>query len=122
MLRILIVDDDQAVGEYVLETARSLGYGAWTCSSAEEALAFVRDWHPDVVITDYQLPGTDGLGLALKLRNDYQIPVVLMSGNSEASGRARELGIGFISKPFNSQELKGALVNANSDCLPQDAG
>lgn len=109
MPRILIVDDDQAVLEYVLETARSLGYGAWACGSAEEALAFVRDWHPDLVITDYQLPGMDGLGLALKLRKDYQTPVILMSGNSEASSRARELGIGFVSKPFNVQELKTML-------------
>ena len=115
MRKILIVDDDQAVREYVLETARSLGYGAWTCGSAEEALAFVRDWHPDVVIADYQLPGMDGIGLVLKVRSDYQTPVVLMSGNPEAANRARELGIGFIGKPFNMHELKTVLGFANSE-------
>ncbi|MCI0720791.1 MAG: response regulator [Acidobacteria bacterium] len=115
MPRILIVDDDQAIQEYVLETARSLGYGAWACSSAEEALAFVRDWHPDVVITDYELLGTDGLGLAVKLRGEYETLAVLMSGNPDAGNRAREVGIGFIGKPFNIQELRRLLGAWNSE-------
>lgn len=114
MPTILIVDDDQAVRDYVVETARSLGYGAWACSSAEEAVAFVRDWHPDVVITDYELPGTDGLGLAVKLRGEYETPAVLMSGNPDAGNRARDLGIGFIGKPFNIQELRTLLRLCNS--------
>jgi CheY-like chemotaxis protein len=117
-VRILIVDDDQAVREYVLEAVRSLGYGAWACVSAEEALMFVHDWHPDVVIADYQLPGMDGIGLAKKLRGDHKTCVVLMSGSAELTSRARELGIGFIRKPFTIQELKTALGCANSDSLP----
>lgn len=118
MAGILIVDDDQAVREYTLEAARSLGYAAWACVSAEEALMFVHDWHPDVVIADYQLPGMDGIGLAMKLRGDRQIRVVLMSGSSEATNSARELGIGFIGKPFSIQELKTALEFANLESSP----
>lgn len=106
MARILIVDDDEAVREYLLQAVRSLGHGAWGCSSGEEALSFIHDWRPDVVLTDYQLPGLNGVELAVKVNSQYHARVVLMSGGSDPARSAQELGMTFVRKPLGVEELK----------------
>ena len=117
MTRILIVVADYLVSEEVSQAVRSLGCDTWTCGVAEEALEFTSDWSPDVVIVDYRLPGMSGAELATLLCLDSRVRVVLMSRGREATDKAAELGIPFLSRPFGVQELKSVLRSEEGEAV-----
>ena len=113
--RILIVDDEQAVGEYMRDLLESWGLEAVFAPGAEQArAAFAKNERGfDVVITDQTMPRTTGLELARELvaaRPD--LPVILYSGFNEARAKAESDGSAVravINKPIDPQQLLGLL-------------
>ncbi len=115
-MRVLLVDDDP---EILLVAATVLsGSGEFQVSqagSAEEALELARLNPPEVVITDYQLPGMNGSQLLERLRADpdlAHIPAIFLTGKTDPSEveELLELGAqGVIGKPFNPLELVGRI-------------
>ncbi|WP_028575658.1 sigma-54-dependent transcriptional regulator [Desulfonatronovibrio hydrogenovorans] len=69
--RILIVEDDQELGNLLKEEVLDHGLEARWTGSAEEAAQIMEKWLPDMVITDLRLPGANGLDLLLKTHRDY---------------------------------------------------
>jgi CheY-like chemotaxis protein len=96
MPSVLVVDDspvDRRLARTLLEKQPDLTVGA--VAHAAEALAWVAHQAPDIVVTDLQMPGMDGLELVRTLRGQYPLmPVVLMTayGNEEIAVRAFEQG------------------------------
>ena len=81
VLRLLVVDDEPAVGSMVRRVVRTSGYETVTATSADEALEFLRSQQFDIVLSDLGLgTGMDGLGLAECVRREWHIPFVLASG------------------------------------------
>lgn len=77
--RVLVVDDEENVGLVVQQGLNKLpNYTVKLARSAEQALAFCREAPFDLMITDYQMPGTDGMALASEIRKMYPQMVVLM--------------------------------------------
>jgi type IV pilus assembly protein PilB len=103
--RILVVDDDQALRELLEETLRSEGYDVTTAANGQEALASVHRDHPDLVLTDLQMPVLDGLELLKRLRKDLstcQIPVVFLTVLESLDSETRALDLGaddYVAKP-----------------------
>ena len=114
-LRILVVDDEPAVREVAVAVLESLGFGAESAIDAREALLRLADpaFAPVAVLTDFQMPGLDGLGLAREIRRRRPgLPVIVASGRFEETAITGLRGLGvteLLPKPFEEARLVEAL-------------
>ncbi|MFW5927183.1 MAG: sigma-54-dependent transcriptional regulator [Wenzhouxiangella sp.] len=76
--RIMVVEDDRALGELLVEELEAEGHAASSWESAEAALDAIDEFEPDLVVSDLQLPGADGLELLEAVRNRHAAPAVVM--------------------------------------------
>lgn len=105
MKKILIVDDDVYIGDMLEEMLIREKYGVWRAYSGTEALLFLEEKKPDLVLLDLMLPGLQGEELLPKIDG---IPVIVISAKSEVSGKVKLLLQGasdYITKPFEMEEL-----------------
>ena len=110
-LRILIVDDDLSMRKILYRILENGGYDVLSASSGAEAVAIFRKSSPrvDLLITDYNMPGMNGLELGRECSAlNAALPVLYISGNhpdqqlrSEIDRRNR----GFLAKPFRREDL-----------------
>jgi len=114
---ILVVEDHEDVRMAVRMSLAMSGYNVVEASSAEEALeALGRP--PDLVLLDLTLPRMTGFELLEKIRSSQDLDgtaVIVASGHAggDVARKARELGAtGFLTKPFNVEELDGAVRRA----------
>ncbi|MDR5710479.1 MAG: response regulator transcription factor [Armatimonadota bacterium] len=108
MVRVLVVDDDEAIlgllGSYL---ARE-GFEVQTAGDGQAALAAFRTFRPDVVVLDVLLPGLDGLEVLRRLRAEGEPYVILLTAKSEELDRVVGLELGaddYVTKPFSPREL-----------------
>ncbi|MFP4207477.1 MAG: sigma-54-dependent transcriptional regulator [Wenzhouxiangella sp.] len=85
---ILVVEDDAALAELLVEELEAEGYIARACPNAEAGLEWARQRQPDLVVSDLQLPGRDGLALIDDLRTLDGPPAILMISAYGTVGRA----------------------------------
>ena len=107
-MRILIVDDDEAILQLVSIHLEQAGYDVTKASNAEAALAFLQQQEMDLAIVDVMMPGMDGFELAKIVTKEYEIPVILLTakGQIEDKEKGFEQGIDdYIVKPFETKEL-----------------
>ena len=110
--RVLIVDDDPAVRDSIHEFLTIMDYQAFKVSSAEEAMAFLRKKHVDVIITDIIMDGMDGLDLTRFIKDHYDSDVIVITGYTgdytyeEAINRGAD---DFVFKPVKFEELQRRL-------------
>jgi len=107
--QILIVEDEPAAREALVELLDALGYGAIAVGSAEEAVALAETAAFDVLLTDLVLPGASGAELAKRLCGRWpELRVIMMSGYTEDDVVKRGIGSGdvrFLQKPFGMKTL-----------------
>lgn len=108
MANILIVDDDVNIGELNKDRVSAAGHTAKLVHHPCEALdELERQDNYQVILSDYDMPGMDGIQLAAKIRKLYKIPVALITGNAlrfseEDKKAAKEAGIDIIlGKPIS---------------------
>ena len=106
---ILIVDDDADILKLMQMRLNAAGYRTVLANNGMEALSAITIQHPNLVISDLKMPGMDGLALLdeIKLR-DASLPVIMLTahGSIPDAVQATQRGtFGFLSKPFDSQEL-----------------
>lgn len=113
---IAIVDDNRYVREGLDDLVRSLGYVTASFASADQYLSSGRVEETVCLITDLQMPDMTGADLQDRLiAHGLDIPVIFVTASDDESARARVLGagaIGFLSKPFDVQWLRGHLAEA----------
>jgi DNA-binding NtrC family response regulator len=114
--RVLIVDDDQSLCETMEAALRRAGFQASWKMSADEALAVLEQQDLDVVVTDLNMRGMNGLALCERIaanRPDVPVVVVTAFGSMETAVAAIRAGAyDFINKPFEIEELKLTLEHA----------
>jgi signal transduction histidine kinase/DNA-binding response OmpR family regulator len=107
--RVLVVDDEPAVVEIVVEYLSEQGYGVRAETSAEAGVSAFESWRPDAVLTDINLPGQSGIDLIRSAKNlDPEACVVVMTGQATtatAIEALREGAYDYIQKPFDLNEL-----------------
>lgn len=109
MSTILLVDDEQDTLDLFMEVVGQMNHRALAAHDGEEALALARRFHPDLVVTDWNMPRMDGLELSHRLHEDAQlrdIPIILHS----ASGNPHAPGTQFVPKDYPLNEFE-RLVN-----------
>jgi len=107
---VLIVDDDEAVREYVRLNLEAEGYNVREAGNAEEGLRVLEEAQPDLVLLDVMMPQVDGWEMLQRLQERHgegAVPVVMFSGKVEqAADEAAQRGAqGFIGKPFDPGQL-----------------
>ncbi len=114
---ILVVDDDPVIRDYLSSLLSSAGYLVVTATNGVEALERLAGFSVDLVITDLKMPSMDGYEFCRRLSEDPRysnIPVVIISGQSERSDRVRGLELGaldFLIKPFHMTEVMAKVRN-----------
>ena len=109
--RILIVEDEEALGEVLRYNFDREGFDASVAHDGEEALLAVEDHHPDLVILDWMLPGLSGIGVCQRIRGrpeTRRLPIIILTARGEEPDRVRGLDSGaddYVVKPFSPAEL-----------------
>jgi PAS domain S-box-containing protein len=114
-MRVLVVEDDERVGEFSAETLRDLGHEPVLVRSGAEALELLAqdDLRFDVIFSDVLMAGMTGLELAKKLREQYPgLPVLLTSGYSDVIAKEGSFGFPLLKKPYSVEALSRALRKA----------
>lgn len=113
---ILIVDDERDVGEALASLLSACGHKTRLVGSAEDALALIEGWTPDLVLSDVAMPGgRDGVSLANEVRRRWpDIPVLLISGNPR--GCTTSDGFPVLTKPITGGALDEAVRRLTSRC------
>jgi FixJ family two-component response regulator len=113
---VYVVDDDPAVGRALCRLIRSVGLDAVAFTSAQAFLDHPRSTGPACLILDVRMPGLGGLDLQTQLADlRHTLPIVFITGhgNVPTSVRAMKGGaVDFLQKPFNDDELIGAVRRA----------
>ncbi len=105
---ILVVDDEETIREVVGRYLEREGYVVREAADGYEALDIIRHDPPALIVLDLMLPGIDGLSLTQHLRQDHQIPIIMLTAKSEDNDRIRGLDLGaddYITKPFDTSVL-----------------
>lgn len=109
MTRILVVDDDQKLLRMLGRTLQYEGFEVATATDGREALQKVEEWHPDLIVLDWLMPGLDGLGVMDNLRAMGDETLILMLTARDAiQDRVEGLESGaddYLVKPFAPAEL-----------------
>ncbi len=114
--RVLVVDDNRDAANSVATLLRAMGHVVVVAYDGSTALAYARDFHPQIALLDLVMPGMDGFDLARKLRNIdalKQMRIVALTGFAQDSYRDAAEAAGFegrLLKPASADEL-GALLS-----------
>jgi two-component system chemotaxis response regulator CheY len=115
-MQILIVDDSRAMRSIVIRAVKSAGFEGASFREAQngqEALAAVRDWKPDLVLSDWNMPEMSGIDLLKSLRAEGNpVRFGFVTSESDTSQRTLALDAGalfLISKPFTPDAVRDAL-------------
>ncbi len=115
---VLIVDDSQTMRKVIRKSVAISGFdlgSCWEASNGAEALDIVHSQKVDVILSDFNMPGMNGLEMARELHKDEkyrQIPILFISAqdNPEVANEGKALGIkGYIQKPFRPEEIRDLL-------------
>jgi len=122
--RVLVVDDDTKTVELVKLYLKRDGYRVLTAYEGIEALRLAREGHPDLIVLDLMLPGIDGLEICRTLRDESDVPVIMLTAKTTDQDKLVGLDLGaddYVTKPFSPREL-AARVRAVLRRLPGERG
>ncbi|NYT47407.1 MAG: response regulator [Candidatus Methanofishera endochildressiae] len=113
---ILLVDDDPSLLELLSLRLKAVGLTVKTANSAAEALNYIPQCHPELIITDLRMDEMDGMQLCKVIQQDYPtLPVIIITAHGtikEAVEATSEGVFGFITKPIDSSELLEKIAKA----------
>jgi two-component system KDP operon response regulator KdpE len=105
---ILVVDDEVQIARVLKTTLSAQGYGIRTAADGQLALEEMKNWVPDLIITDLRMPNMDGLELCRRVRKESRVPIIVLSVKGEEAIKVEALDAGaddYVTKPFNVNEL-----------------
>ena len=106
--KILIIEDGKEMSDVISLYLNKEGMDTMQCESAEDALALLESYSPDLVVLDLNLPGIDGFEFLKQFRNHFSVPVIIVSARDADEDIISGLGSGadeFITKPFSPKVL-----------------
>ncbi len=105
---ILVVDDEREIVRALRRSLNAHGYTVLTASSGEEALASVAQHRPDLLLLDLLLPGMSGLEVCRQIREESNMPIIVLSVKDAEHDKIEALDLGaddYIAKPFGIDEV-----------------
>ena len=128
-MKILVVDDEQAVRESLRRSLRFNGYEVLTANDGLEAVETVRAENPELLILDLMMPNMDGLEVCRTLRSEgWDRPILVLTARDGVSDRVAGLDAGaddYLPKPFALEELlarvRSLVRRASADSIAAEA-
>lgn len=108
MYQILVVDDDESIVAVISAALEREGYAVTAAQNGEEACLMVQRKRPHLVIMDVMMPKVNGMMATMRIRENSNIPILMLSAKAEGSDRVLGLEAGaddYLVKPFYQQEL-----------------
>ena len=106
--RVLVVEDDADIADVLRRSLRNEGYEVRTSADGVDALDVAAGFVPDLVVLDLGLPRLDGIEVCRRLRQEGDVPILMLTARSETEDRVAGLDSGaddYLPKPFDLQEL-----------------
>jgi len=106
--RVLVVDDEDRIREIVRSYLEREHFEVAEARDGDAALEAVREWHPDLIVLDVMMPGTNGIEVLRQLRTTSEVPVILLTARAEEVDTLVGLSVGaddYVTKPFRPREL-----------------
>lgn len=108
MFNVLIVDDEAEIIELMEVYLLNDGYKVFKATNGLDALNIINEEKIHLVILDIMMPGIDGLQVCMKIRKEYNIPIIMVSAKGQEMDKIQGLSTGaddYIVKPFSTMEL-----------------
>jgi DNA-binding response OmpR family regulator len=108
MRTVLVVEDEPAIADAVVQRLRSEGFDARSVGDGLAAVEACRSSRPDLVVLDLMLPGLDGLEVCRRIQAERRVPVVMLTARDDETDLVVGLGVGaddYVTKPFSAREL-----------------
>ena len=108
MTRILVVEDEHDIADFIRRGLIYKGYEVDVASDGEQALNLARDHPPDLVLLDLMLPKMDGVEVCRRLRAASDLPIIILTARDSVDDKVRGLDAGgddYVTKPFSFDEL-----------------
>ncbi|MGG0179196.1 response regulator [Gottfriedia acidiceleris] len=108
MASILIVDDDPHIRKLLNVLLRNEGFTVFESTNGIEAISVFEDNRIDMLIIDLMMPKMDGFELCREIRNNYDLPIIMLTAKGETEQKVRGFKLGtddYIVKPFEPVEL-----------------
>ena len=112
---ILIVDDEQKIVDLLVHNLRREGYNTIEANDGQTAINMAIEQKPDLILLDVMIPRVDGLSVCKKIKNIYNVPILMVSAKDAELDKIVGLELGaddYITKPFSVREVV-ARVKAN---------
>ena len=106
--QILVVDDDFSIVNIIETALKQAGYQVLTAHDGEAACHIVNTKHPHLIIMDVMMPQCNGIIATMRIRQNNNVPILMLSAKAEGSDRVLGLEAGaddYLVKPFYQQEL-----------------
>ncbi len=106
--RILVVDDEPQIRRIMRTALTGAGYEVDDAKTGEEALLKVREFRPDLVLLDINMPGMGGLAACREIRADPNVAIIMLTVHNTEADKVHALDAGaddFVTKPFSTPEL-----------------
>ena len=111
-MKILVVDDEMLLVKGIRFNLQNEGYEVITGCNGLEAVKFVQEEHPDLVVLDVMMPQMDGLTACSKIREFSNVPIIMLTAKGDDMDKILGLEYGaddYITKPFNILEVKARI-------------
>lgn len=113
--RILVVEEELTISNFISTILSSNGYHPIVANSAKEAMSIITSHIPDVILLDLGLPDMDGLDILKSVRKWSAVPIIVVSARGLESDKVEALDLGaddYITKPFGTEELLARIRTA----------
>ena len=124
MPRVLVVDDEQAIRDFLARGLSEEGFSVEAVADVATARSKLTSAPPELVLLDVNLAGDDGLGLLSDIRRTSDIPVILLTGKGRETDRILGLKMGaddYVVKPFSLGELSARIESVLRRSKPRAA-
>jgi len=122
--RVLLVDDEERIVNFLKAKLKSSGYEVITALDGVQALEQLQAQEPDLVVLDLVMPRKDGFQALKEMRAFSAIPVIILSAKGADTDKIKGLELGaddYIPKPFNPDELIARIEAVRRRLRPSDA-
>ncbi len=107
-LTVLVTDDDKDIRDGIEIYLKNEGYNVLKASDGAEAINLLKDNEVHLIILDIMMPNMDGITATFKIREERNIPIIMLSAKVEDSDKIHGLSVGaddYVTKPFHPLEL-----------------
>jgi DNA-binding response OmpR family regulator len=120
---VLVVEDEPRVSRYLRSSLQMSGYDVLVAADGVKALELVQENRPDLILLDLRLPRMNGLEVLENVRQQFDMPVIVLTANDTEEDKVRALMLGaddYLTKPFGTRELQARIVAVMRRYHPTD--